>query len=91
MLHHKLLGLLILAAAPLASADVLLLDGVEMNAQTNSSRPARGMSMARVESQYGSPTDRFAPVGEPPIARWEYPGFTVYFEYDHVIHAVARR
>ena len=27
-------------------------------------------------------------VGKPPISRWEYPGFVVYFEHDHVIHSV---
>jgi hypothetical protein len=27
-------------------------------------------------------------VGKPPISRWEYPGFIVYFESDHVIHSV---
>ena len=25
----------------------------------------------------------------PPIERWEYPSFTVYFEYQKVIHSVA--
>lgn len=91
MPHKKLLGLVILAAAPLAGADVLLLDGVEMNQQTSSSRPARGMTMSRVEASFGTPTDRRAAIGDPPITRWDYPTFTVYFEYDHVIHAVARR
>jgi len=27
-------------------------------------------------------------VGKPPISRWEYPGFVVYFEHEHVIHSV---
>ena len=52
-------------------------------------RPARGMSMDKVEATYGAPTNRAAPVGEPPITRWEYPGFTVYFEHQFVIHTVA--
>jgi hypothetical protein len=30
-----------------------------------------------------------APVGQPPIERWEYPGFIVYFEYRNVLHSVA--
>jgi len=49
------------------------------------------MTMARVESAFGTPSDRQAAVGQPPITRWDYPAFVVYFEYDHVIHAVARR
>ena len=92
MPHKTLLGLLILAAAPVTGgADVLLLDGVEMNTQTEASRPARGMTMTRVESSFGTPTNRRSAVGEPPITRWEYPNFVVYFEHNHVIHAVARR
>ena len=53
------------------------------------SRPSRGMSMEKVEATYGAPTRKIAPVGEPPIERWEYPSFTVYFEYRKVIHSVA--
>jgi hypothetical protein len=79
-------GLMI--AARVAAADVLLLDGIEAERATASQRPARGISMDRVEAMFGEPTRRDAAVGDPPIARWEYPGFIVYFEYDHVIHAV---
>ena len=54
-------------------------------------RPSRGMTQARVESKYGSPVSTEAAVGEPPITRWEYSGFVVFFEYDRVIHAVKKR
>lgn len=53
--------------------------------------PARGTTMARVEATYGAPTQRLAAVGQPPITRWEYPGFVVYFEHSHVIHTVTVR
>ncbi len=53
------------------------------------STPARGMSMVDVEARYGAPTQRYAAVGQPPITRWVYPSFVVYFEYSHVVHAVA--
>jgi hypothetical protein len=53
--------------------------------------PARGMTMARVESAFGAPSNRAAAVGQPPITRWEYPGFVVYFEHSHVIHTVTVR
>ena len=59
-------------------------------AQTAAQRPVRGMSMASVEARYGAPTTREGAVGDPPISRWDYPAFVVYFEYDHVIHAVVR-
>jgi len=52
-------------------------------------RPARGMTMEKVEAKFGAPANRVPAVGEPPISRWEYPGFVVYFEKDRVIHAVA--
>lgn len=90
-----ILALLILAA-PCTQADTLLLDGIQMDEQTKSLRPRPGMSMAAVESSYGAPSERHAPVGgavveHPPITRWDYPSFSVYFEREVVIHAVARR
>jgi hypothetical protein len=60
-------------------------------AQGAAEHPARGMTMTRVESTFGAPSNRVAPVGQPPITRWEYPGFVVYFENQHVIHTVAVR
>lgn len=51
-------------------------------------RPARGMSMEKVEATFGAPSNRSQAVGEPPITRWEYPGFVVYFENQLVIHTV---
>jgi hypothetical protein len=49
------------------------------------------MTMNAVESRFGAPTRRAAAVGTPPITRWEYPGFVVYFEYDHVVHSVVEK
>ena len=54
-------------------------------------RPNRGSTMATVQSQFGEPTNRHAAVGDPPITRWDYPHFAVYFENDRVLHAVARQ
>lgn len=51
-------------------------------------RPHRGSTMASVQSRYGEPTNRHAAVGDPPITRWDYPQFAVYFENDRVLHAV---
>ena len=49
--------------------------------------------MGQVESRYGAPLDKLPTVGggaprQPPINRWRYNGFTVYFERDRVIHSV---
>ena len=57
-------------------------------AQTQVATPSRGMSKAQVEANFGSPSDKVAAVGDPPISSWVYPTFTVFFERDHVIHAV---
>jgi hypothetical protein len=51
-------------------------------------RPGRGMTMHAVEAKFGAPAARHEAVGEPPISRWDYPGFRVFFERDRVIHAV---
>ena len=50
--------------------------------------PGRGMSMTDVEEKFGSPEAKFDEVGDPPITRWDYPQFSVYFEYQYVLHAV---
>lgn len=49
------------------------------------------MSKAAVERSFGAPSMKRAAIGDPPISRWVYDGFTVYFEYDRVIHAVRNR
>ena len=51
--------------------------------------PSRGISMARVEQAFGRPQRRLDPVGDPPVTRWVYDGFTVYFEHHLVITSVA--
>jgi hypothetical protein len=73
--------------APAAFADVLNTPATATG--QSGSRPARGMSMEKVEATFGTPSSRVPAVGEPPISRWEYPGFTVYFEHHLVIHTVA--
>lgn len=84
----KLLTLLLVAAAPFARADTLLIDNIDASKATASSRPHAGMSMDKVEAQFGAPIEKHSAVGEPPITRWDYPSFSVYFEYQLVIHAV---
>ncbi len=53
--------------------------------------PNRGASMTQVESRFGTPAQRHAAVGQPPITRWDYPQFSVFFEHDKVLHAVIVR
>ncbi len=50
--------------------------------------PGRGASMAQVEKRFGQPREKLPPVGNPPITRWNYSDYTVYFEREYVIHSV---
>ncbi len=53
-------------------------------------RPQAGMSGKTVLARYGEPLNASPPVGDPPISRWEYADYYVYFEYNHVVHAVLK-
>jgi hypothetical protein len=46
------------------------------------------MSMATVEQKFGQPEQKMSAVGQPPIARWIYTDFVVFFENNLVIHSV---
>lgn len=52
--------------------------------------PDTGQSRETVRQRFGDPVSVSGPVGDPPITQWHYDNFVVYFEYDHVIHTVAR-
>lgn len=82
---------LLLQASP-ASADTLLVERVRAE---SAAMPARGQTMTQVEARFGAPQRKHAPVAgpgdrqhNPPITRWDYPGFSVYFEHSHVVDAV---
>ena len=53
--------------------------------------PTSGTSEKQVLGDFGAPQLRSSPVGDPPITRWEYSQFVVYFEYDRVIHSVVKK
>ncbi|WP_324997093.1 hypothetical protein [Salinisphaera sp.] len=50
--------------------------------------PHRGETMAVVRARYGAPRSTRGPVGQPPITRWNYDRYHVYFEGDRVVHTV---
>jgi len=85
-----LLALVVLGLTTGVRADTFILDGIGQAAATAAERPHRGMTMPQVSARWGEPASRVDAVGKPPISRWEYPAFTVYFEHDHVVHAVAK-
>jgi hypothetical protein len=74
--------------APICRADIVASDQGIAVRDGGAAAPARGMTMAQVASKFGDPVTKVAAVGNPPISRWEYSSFVVYFERDHVIHAV---
>ena len=89
--HALILAALAALAAPIASADTLLIQRVTVAQKQD--LPRRGASMAQVEARYGAPQQKFAAVGgggprTPPITRWQYETFSVYFENSHVVDAV---
>ena len=86
--------LAILAFAGPASAETLLIERVQE--ENKAAMPARGMTMQQVEARFGAPSDRLDPRGGqkrqwPTINRWTYPNFTVYFEKNKAIDAVANK
>jgi len=87
-----ILSVLCCGLVALANAQTLDMSGTSQSGTFDQpGKPTRGMTQARVEESFGAPQSTSAAVGEPPISRWEYAGFVVFFEYDRVIHAVSKR
>ena len=64
--------------------------GQQGSNQTYIEKPKKGMTKSQVEKQFGQPKDWRDAVGDPPISSWVYDDYTVYFEYEHVIHSVLK-
>jgi hypothetical protein len=53
--------------------------------------------MSAVRQGYGDPLTEHPAVStsagpqQPPITRWDYSGFSVFFEHDRVVHSVVHR
>lgn len=84
----------LLMASTTAFSDVLLIDSVHeapVNSQEGIPRPTRGMNMDQVKRQYGAPPITHPRIGEPPITRWEYSDYSVFFEHQHVLTSVIHK
>jgi hypothetical protein len=77
------------AVAGTAAAETIVVDDQIQVKPSQITRPKRGITMGEVEKQFGAPVTRHPAVGQPPITRWDYNGFSVFFERDRVIDAVA--
>jgi hypothetical protein len=75
-----------------ATADVLLIDSIESAPAIQT--PRRGLTMTDVRQHYGSPVTEYPTVSvnggpyQPPITRWDYDKYSVFFEHDVVIRSV---
>ncbi|MGH8258227.1 MAG: hypothetical protein ACREUG_00895 [Steroidobacteraceae bacterium] len=76
-----------LSAARVEAETVVVNDQVRVE-PSSIACPHRGMRMEEVERKFGQPATRHPTVGKPPITRWDYPQFSVFFEGDRVIHSV---
>ncbi len=77
---------ILLLVSVAASADVLIIDEVRQVARMD--LPENGQTMTSIESIYGTPGQRHQAVGDPPITRWDYQNYSVYFEYELVLFSV---
>lgn len=68
-------------------ADVLRIP-ISQQGSASIKMPTHGDKQAQVIQQFGEPSKRHASVGQPPIIRWDYPGFSVYFEQSTVVNSV---
>ncbi|GAB4302208.1 MAG: hypothetical protein Kow0096_23570 [Thiohalomonadaceae bacterium] len=94
--HIRLIAILLAAGSAAAHGDVVQMpaaapeDSAAMQ-PAPMELPVRGMSMQQVETRFGAPQEKLPAVGKPPITRWIYPDYTVYFEHQYVIHSVPTR
>jgi hypothetical protein len=89
MRSAKLLALLLgCAIAGGAAAETVVINGQVRIEQNSVAHPTRGTTMHQVEAKFGAPQKRYPAVGKPPITRWDYPSFSVFFEYNRVVHSV---
>ena len=87
-LTGTLITLLCALAAGAAVAETLVIDDQVQVRQSSVDTPKRGASMNEVEAKFGNPVTRHPAVGTPPITRWDYANFSVFFEHDRVLHCV---
>lgn len=87
--HITATGLLILGLSVNVFAEEINLPSNEtQTTEYTVQLPGRGMTMEMVQSRFGDALNKEPAVGQPPISKWTYSSFTVYFESEYVIHAV---
>lgn len=90
------MALLFCGLCAAARADELVIPAAEPAAVRHpAALPVRGQSQAAVLREFGEPRTRHAPAGgdsrlHPPITRWDYDGWSVFFERTTVVDVVVR-
>jgi len=77
-----------LCCASAALAETIVVDDQVQVRDSTVDKPKRGVTMSQVEAKFGAPVTKHDAVGQPPITRWDYAGFSVFFEHDRVIDSV---
>jgi hypothetical protein len=70
-------------------ADVLLIEEVRQAGRMDV--PENGMTTQDVRARFGDPVKVHDAIGDPPITRWEYQRWSVYFEYKVVLFTVLHK
>lgn len=87
--HITAAGLLLISLSANVSAEEIMMPAAEVETEEFSVQlPGRGMTMEMVQNKFGEALEKGETVGTPPITKWNYKNFSVYFESEYVIHAV---
>jgi len=91
---RMVLALMITVIAGLAPAgsiwaDVLLIEEVRQAGKME--LPLNGTRTSEVRARFGDPVSTHPAVGDPPITRWDYGSWSVYFEHDLVLFTVLHK
>lgn len=89
-MRYLLFSLITLLLCAPASAEVIRIP-VGQQGSPSIELPDRGDSKNRVLDRFGLADEEHPPVGQPPITRWDYREFSVYFEGNRVINSVRHR
>jgi hypothetical protein len=87
-MRYRILLLAAVLASGVAGAETIAVDSGIAVKQSDVAMPTRGMTMDQVAGKFGAPANKIPAVGKPPISRWEYPGYVVYFQDSYVIDSV---
>ena len=89
-MHRLAIGCLCLILSNTLFADEITVP-IGQQGDLGKLRPPSGMSTEVVEEKFGAPESINDAIGDPPITIWRYKGYSVYFEYNQVIHTVLHK